>query len=294
MFIAIINCRSTYINHKNSNYKKLWESGFMAMIKCPECNADISDKAEACPKCGYELKKAENKETTGTDTEKKEKKFKGKIDYKYIIIGLLVIVVGFYMLNQQNIFKSGKTGNASTVSGQTNSTQGTTQPGTASGTSGTGTTTPGTNAGFVVFNDPNIGMSYEIPSSYKTFIESKTKLSYVGQNIDDNGALIPYILLGWSNYSDPVQFLNAFTEELKKQYNDVEIVINLVSNQLGNYYVYGIQYQYTSSGHIVIDNRYATVINGKVLMVATREENVNTQTINDVTRAIFNTLKGGN
>ena len=25
----------------------------MALIKCPECKKDISDKAEVCPNCGY-------------------------------------------------------------------------------------------------------------------------------------------------------------------------------------------------------------------------------------------------
>ena len=25
----------------------------MALIKCPECSNDVSDKAEKCPKCGY-------------------------------------------------------------------------------------------------------------------------------------------------------------------------------------------------------------------------------------------------
>ncbi len=29
----------------------------MALIKCPECTADISDKALACPKCGVQLRK---------------------------------------------------------------------------------------------------------------------------------------------------------------------------------------------------------------------------------------------
>lgn len=28
----------------------------MALIKCPECNNQISDQADSCPKCGYELK----------------------------------------------------------------------------------------------------------------------------------------------------------------------------------------------------------------------------------------------
>ena len=25
----------------------------MSLIKCPECGAEISDKAETCPNCGY-------------------------------------------------------------------------------------------------------------------------------------------------------------------------------------------------------------------------------------------------
>src|SRR5690606_4892126 len=28
----------------------------MAMVKCRECSADISDTAKACPKCGYKLR----------------------------------------------------------------------------------------------------------------------------------------------------------------------------------------------------------------------------------------------
>ena len=27
----------------------------MALAKCPECSSDISDQAEACPKCGHPL-----------------------------------------------------------------------------------------------------------------------------------------------------------------------------------------------------------------------------------------------
>lgn len=29
----------------------------MALIKCPECNHDVSDSAETCPHCGYKIKK---------------------------------------------------------------------------------------------------------------------------------------------------------------------------------------------------------------------------------------------
>lgn len=35
----------------------------MALIKCPGCSKDISDKAIACPSCGYEMEKADQKES---------------------------------------------------------------------------------------------------------------------------------------------------------------------------------------------------------------------------------------
>lgn len=237
----------------------------MALIKCPECKNNISDKADVCPKCGYEI-------NNNNKTNKNNK----KIDYKYLLIGLLIIVVGFYMLNNRNTPTTG--------GGSDNPT---TNP-------STGTTTPGTNNGYVVFNDTNLGLSYEIPSNYKTYVDNN-KLSYVGSNIDNEGPLIPYIVLGWdSTYSDPAQFLNAFTKELQKVYGEVLITIDMISNTIGNYYVYGIQYQYNSSGHIVIDNRYAIKINNKILMIGSKEENVNTDTINNIVGVIIQTLKGGN
>lgn len=237
----------------------------MALIKCPECKNNISDQADVCPKCGYEI-------NSNNKTNKNSK----KIDYKYLLIGLLIIVVGFYMLNNRNKTNTG--------SGSDNPT---TNP-------STGTTTPGTNNGYVVFNDTNLGLSYEIPSNYKTYVDNN-KLSYVGSNIDNDGPLIPYVVLGWdSTYNDPAQFLNAFTKELQKVYGEVLITIDMISNTIGNYYVYGIQYQYNSSGHIVIDNRYAIKINNKILMIGSKEENVNTDTINNIVGVIIQTLKGGN
>lgn len=243
----------------------------MALIKCPECDNKISDQADACPKCGYELNKPKQEKNRVSNNSNNS-----KFDYKYIIIGLLILVVGFYMLNQRNENRSNKTN-------QNNQT-----------TQQDSTTTPGTNSGYVVYNDTNLGVSYEIPSSYKTFVD-KNKLSYVGKNIDNEGPLVPYIVLGWdTSYTNPVQFLNAFTDELRKVYGDVTITINVVSNTIGSYYVYGIQYMYTSSGHTVIDNRYVTSIGGKLFMIGTKEENTNTKEINDIVAVMFNTLKGGN
>lgn len=157
-----------------------------------------------------------------------------------------------------------------------------------------GNTDKGTYSGYVVYNDNNLKMSYEIPSNYKTYAENGS-ITYVGQSIDESGALIPYMVLGWdNNYANPVQFLNAFTDELRKVYNDVTITIDLVSDNIGSYYVYGIQYKYTTKGHTVIDNRYATMIGNKVFMVGTREENTNTEEMNNNVRVVFNTLKGVN
>ncbi len=255
----------------------------MALIKCPECNSDISDQAEKCPKCGYELK-------TPNEPEKKEKKFKGKVDYKYIILGLLIVVVGFYMLNNRQSSSDTGSGMQSPTASTTPTPSSQQQP--SSGTAPS--TTPGTNQGYVVYNDTNLGVQYEIPSSYGTFTDNNG-LTYVGASIDSDGALIPYIVLGWdSNYKNPVQFLNAFTDELRKAYGDVAITIDLVQGTLGQYSVYGIQYTYNSSGHLVVDNRYATVINNKIFMIGSKEENVNQQYINDIIRVMFNTLKGGN
>lgn len=38
----------------------------MALIKCPECGREISDKAGSCPHCGYPINNGEN------STDKKE------------------------------------------------------------------------------------------------------------------------------------------------------------------------------------------------------------------------------
>lgn len=246
----------------------------MALIKCPECKNSISDKAEKCPKCGYEL-------SGNNNSSELSEKIKGKIDYKYVLIGLLILVVGFYMLNQRN---NTNTGSGGTGDNPTTNPSNPTTP---------VETTPGTNSGYVVYNDTNLGVSYEIPNSYKTFVGSDG-LTYVGKNIDDQGALIPYILLCWDEgYNNPTQYLNAFTNELRKNYSDVTITIDMLSGNVGSYLVYGIQYMYTSSGHIVVDNRYVTVINNKIFMIGTREENTNSKEVNDIVTVMFNTLKGG-
>ncbi len=232
----------------------------MALIKCPECGNKISDQAEACPKCGYELK--ENK----TEASEHLKEIKSKWNNKYlIIIGL--VVGAFFLLNQP----------------KTNSNTGT----------GNGGSTPSpNNNGYMVYQDKT-GLNFEYPSNYKVAV-GNDGLIYVAQNIDNQGALIPYIMIGkYSGYNNETKFLTDFTSYISKEYSDLKIIIDLLSGTIGNRTVYGIAYSYTSSGHLVIDNRYAVLINNQIYMVGTKEENTNSDEINAIARHILETLTEG-
>lgn len=60
----------------------------MAIIKCPECQNDISDKASSCPHCGFSLHHKEE------ELERNAKRI------KRIILGLILAAIGFYILAQ--------------------------------------------------------------------------------------------------------------------------------------------------------------------------------------------------
>lgn len=234
----------------------------MALIKCPECKKDISDKAEICPKCGYELKEQSTEKEAKPSFNKLEN---FKFDYKFIVIIALIIVGAYFVLNQNKQNSSG------------------------------GTSTPSGNSGYSVFNSSYMGISFEYPSNYKV-TTSNDGFIYVAKNIDNEGALIPYVIIGrYDNFSNPVTFLTNFTNYMKQQYNDLVITIDLLSGTYAGRVVYGIAYNYTSSGHLIVDNRYAVTINNKVYMIGSKEENTNSAEINSVVEHIFNTLtEGGN
>ena len=40
----------------------------MALIKCPECGTEVSDKAEKCPKCAYPIKPENNNPPVKNDS----------------------------------------------------------------------------------------------------------------------------------------------------------------------------------------------------------------------------------
>ena len=129
-----------------------------------------------------------------------------------------------------------------------------------------------------------------MPSTYKVTTDKEGYI-YVGQNMDSQGPIAPYIIVGrYDQFNNETQFLNSFTDYMRGYYPDLKITIDLVSGVIGNRTVYGLAYNYTSSGHSVVDNRYAVIINGKVYMVGSVEENTNSAEINSVVEHILSTL----
>lgn len=237
----------------------------MALIKCPECGKKMSDKAEGCPHCGYSPKNDSSKTTLNN--------LKGKWDNKYLIIILIVLVGGYFLFFNKN---------------NTNNTNPNNDPNSNPTTSPTTGLKPNAKGNYE-FNQN--GKYFEFPTNYKVYI-SKDGSIYVGKNIDDNGALIPYIMIDkYKNYTDPTVLLSEFTTAIGKEYPDARITIDLISGYLGDKYTYGIQYMYTSSGHVVVDNRYAFLVNNSMYLVTTKEENVNTNEINNVSKLIIESLK---
>lgn len=49
---------------KNLKINTNLEVLIMALIKCPECGKEISDKTKKCPECGYPIKKLNKKSGT--------------------------------------------------------------------------------------------------------------------------------------------------------------------------------------------------------------------------------------
>ena len=64
----------------------------MALIKCPECKKDISDKAEVCPNCGYELKSAND----SIGNSNLDKVISGN-NLKYLLI-IVVAAIGIFLV----------------------------------------------------------------------------------------------------------------------------------------------------------------------------------------------------
>lgn len=72
----------------------------MALIKCPECNHEISDTATTCPNCGYPIKRKQHVDTFKNSTQSFTQKYKKQIVVAIII--LLLLVCGIIALIVKN------------------------------------------------------------------------------------------------------------------------------------------------------------------------------------------------
>ncbi|MBQ9270191.1 MAG: zinc ribbon domain-containing protein [Oscillospiraceae bacterium] len=75
----------------------------MALIRCPECNREISDQAAACPGCGYPLIR-----TSPDETEEKlaAVKARDRLFLKrtgLILLGLIVLILALVILTTRGI-----------------------------------------------------------------------------------------------------------------------------------------------------------------------------------------------
>jgi hypothetical protein len=62
----------------------------MAIVKCPECKTEVSDKATTCPSCAYPIKKYLSKESA--------KKLLGRAQFFSAIFMVAGIVIGLMAL----------------------------------------------------------------------------------------------------------------------------------------------------------------------------------------------------
>lgn len=69
----------------------------MALIKCPECNKDVSDTAEKCPSCGYNIKRyIQGKKKQETKQESKNNKVPiNKV--LILVIFLAIVIIGIFI-----------------------------------------------------------------------------------------------------------------------------------------------------------------------------------------------------
>lgn len=237
----------------------------MALIKCPECDNKISDKADSCPKCGYELHKVSNEKSNNGRFNQKNK----KDGYRYLFIFAVLVIL--FLLFTQNRNSSNNNDNNN------------------------GTTNPSSTNGYMVYNDARLNISFEYPNGYK-IVTDNDGFIYISKNVNNKKAVIPYVIIGrYEKFNNSVQFLNSFTDYMRKNYSDLKLTIDLVSGNIGDKVVYGLAYNYTSSNHLIVDNRYATVINNVVYMIGSKEENSNSTEVNNLVEHIISTLTvGGN
>ncbi len=73
----------------------------MALIKCPECGATISNKAEKCPKCAFPIKSinvVSPQNSTQTVVVSKERCFLQALNVGCMIVVVIILAIIFFLI----------------------------------------------------------------------------------------------------------------------------------------------------------------------------------------------------
>ena len=79
----------------------------MALIKCPECNREISDKVKNCPHCGYPLTKSED-DTQKVEISSVNIKIKEKNKRKIVLTIIIICCVILGIIGGVQLYKNQK------------------------------------------------------------------------------------------------------------------------------------------------------------------------------------------
>lgn len=97
----------------------------MALISCPQCGKQISDKAPRCPHCGLDLSVSPVPQENNTPTTPKKKTKKVWIAVVAGLMGVVLVVAAlwFFLFKDSEFFNKGKEPNAVVESGKTTEPQ---------------------------------------------------------------------------------------------------------------------------------------------------------------------------
>ena len=79
----------------------------MALVKCPECGKEISDKANSCPSCGYPINQTEMELEQDRVNIRNKNKGKNLLTFGGILL-LITVVFVLSTANTEAVFRAKK------------------------------------------------------------------------------------------------------------------------------------------------------------------------------------------
>ncbi len=75
----------------------------MALINCPECGKQVSDKAEQCPDCGLPINptnKPKSKPTQNIIVERREGCFLQTLNAGCTVVGIIILLIVIFIISR--------------------------------------------------------------------------------------------------------------------------------------------------------------------------------------------------